>query len=207
MWSAVALTDLMSCQVVPTVKWRFNAPFIRWRPVVLSLVIVGLTLGILSSIRVWQFPEPHYPPDAKTLASRQGFLRQRQAWAKVREYAGPKDRVQSNPDGYAAITPWPATLPYALFADRAIAYANPEYATVFAYRYDWDKNDQQYQIVRNVFSAHPTEQALRTLRDTLKVKVLLVDKFDAVWHTTAIDGSGFYQLVYQEADFKIYVAT
>jgi hypothetical protein len=207
-WSAIALTDLMSCQVITMVKWRFNTRLIRWRPAILSLVIVGLTVGILSSIRLWHFPDPSYrQPDAHTLALHQGFLRQQQAWAKVREYAGPTDRVQSNPDGYATITPWPVTLPYALFADRAIAYANVEYATVFAYRYDRTKNIQQYQLIQQVFSAQPSEQALRKLHDTLKVKVLLVDKFDAVWHTNAIERSGFYQLVYQEADFKIYVAT
>jgi hypothetical protein len=207
-WSAIALTDLMSCQVIPAVKWRFNALFIRWRPAILSLVIVGLTIGILSSVRSWQFPDPSYrQPDAHTLALHQGFLRQQQAWAKVREYAGPTDRVQSNPDGYAMLTPWPATLPYALFADRATAYANVEYASVFAYRYDRTKNIQQYQLIQKVFSAQPPAQALRTIRDTLKIKVLLIDKFDAVWHTNAIERSGFYQLVYQEADFKIYVAT
>ena len=207
-WSAIALTELMNCQTIPTMRWRFNALFMRWRFTILSLVIVGLTLGILSSIRLWQFPDPSYrQPDANTLALHQGFLRQQQAWTKVREYAEPSDRVQSNPDGYATLTPWPATLPYALFADRAIAYANVEYATVYAYRYDRTKNIQQYQLIQNIFSAQPTESALRTLRDTLKVKVLLVDKFDAVWHSTAIESSGFYQLVYQEADFKIYVAT
>jgi hypothetical protein len=207
-WSAIALADLISCQVTPTVKWRFNALFIRWRPAILSMAIVGVTIGILSSVRLWQFPDPSYhQPDANTLALHQGALRQQQAWAKVREYAGPTERVQANPDGYAAVTSWPATLPYALFADRAIAYANPEYTTVFAYRYDRTKNIQQYQLIQNVFSAQPTEQALRTVRDTLKVKVLLVDKFDAVWHTDAIESSGFYQLVYKEADFKIYVAT
>jgi hypothetical protein len=207
-WSAIALTDLISCQTMPVIKWRFNALFIRWRPAILSIVIVGLTIGILSSVRLWQFPDPSYrQPDANTLALHQGFLRQQQAWAKVREYAGPTERVQANPDGYAAVTPWPATLPYALFADRAIAYANPEYTAAFAYRYDRAKNIQQYQLIQNVFSAQPSEQALRTIRDILKVKVLLVDQFDAVWHTEAIERSGFYQLVYKETDFKIYVAT
>jgi hypothetical protein len=172
------------------------------------MAIVGLTIGILSSVRLWQFPDPSYhQPDANTLTLHQGFLRQQHAWAKVREYAGPTERVQANPDGYAAVTPWPATLPYALFADRATAYANPEYTASFAYRYDRAKNIQQYQLIQNVFSAQPSEQTLRTIRDILKVKVLLVDKFDAVWHTETIERSGFYQLVYKEADFKIYVAT
>lgn len=204
-WSAIALTELSSGDSAVLSKWRTRA--VRWRKAVLPLATVGLTIGILSSTRLWQLPDPSYRvPNAHTLALHQGFLRQREAWAKVREYAGPTERVQANPDGYAALTPWPATLPYALFADRATAYANPEYATVFAYRYDKDKRNEQYQLIQNVFSAKPTEDALRRVRDTLKVKVLLVDKFDAVWHSDAIESSGLYQLAFVEDEFKIYVA-
>ncbi|HDN25584.1 MAG TPA: hypothetical protein ENG03_00510 [Thioploca sp.] len=203
-FSAVALTELSSCNEAAISKWRKSA--VRWRQAVLPLAMVGLTIGILGSARLWQFPDPTYrPPDTNTLAQHQGFLRHWQAWKKVREYAGPTERVQANPDGYTTLTPWPATLPYALFADRATAYANPEYATVFAYRYDQVKRDQQYKLIQNVFSAQPTEQAIRTVRDTLKVKVLLVDKFDAVWHSEAIERSGLYDLVYTHPDFKIYV--
>jgi len=58
-----------------------------------------------------------------------------------------------------------------------------------------------------VFSAQPTEQSIRAVRDILKVKVLLVDKFDAVWNNDVIEHSGLYELVYKTIDFKIYVAT
>ncbi|MDM8560423.1 hypothetical protein [Candidatus Parabeggiatoa sp. HSG14] len=205
-WSAIALTELATCSEQKVVKWRQSA--VRLRQVVLLVTTVGLTIGILGFARLWQLPDPTYrAPDANTLALHQGFLRQREAWAKVREYAGPSERVQSNPDGYAALTPWPATLPYALFADRATAFANVEYATVFAYRYDHDQRTEQYRIIQNVFSAQPTEQALHTIRDILKVKVLLVDKFDAVWSIDTIERSGIYDLVYTESDFRIYVAS
>jgi hypothetical protein len=206
-WSAIALTQLSTCHFPAVSKWRKSALLVRWRHAILPLVTVGLTIGILSFARSWQLPDPSYRiPNAQTLAIHQGFLRQREAWAKVREYAGPTERVQSNPDGYKTLTPWPATLPYALFADRATAYANVEYATVFAYRYDKAKNVEQYRLIQNVFSAQPTQEAIRIVRDTLKVKVLLVDKFDAVWHSNAIEHSKLYDLVYVETDFKIYVA-
>jgi len=203
-WSAIALTELSSGDSVMLSKWRTHA--VRWRKAVLPLAMVGLTIGIFSSARLWQLFEPsHRVPNAHTLAVHQAFLRQVEAWAKVREYAGPTERVQANPDGYAALTPWPATIPYMLFADRATAYANPQFAMAFAYRYDKDKRNEQYKLIQNVFSAKPTEDALRRVRDTLKVKVLLVDKFDAVWHSDAIESSGLYQLVFMEDDFKIYV--
>lgn len=207
-WSAIAFTELATGHFSSVMaKWRPQVLLVRWRLAVLPVTVVGLTIGILSTVWIWRLPDPSYaPPPPDVLALHQGFLRQREAWAKVREYAGPTDRVQANPDGYATLTPWPATLPYALFADRATAYANVEYATVFAYRYDQEKNKRQYQLVQSIFSAHPTVEALRKVRDTLKVKVLLVDKFDAVWQTDNIERSGIYNLVYKQADFKIYVA-
>jgi hypothetical protein len=203
-WSAIALTKLSTPDSVSKWQPRFLSP--RWQPMILSLVIVGLTIGILSSLRLWRWPNPsHYPPPSEVLAQHQGFFQQRLAWASVREYAGPTDKVQSNPDGYAHLTPWPATLPYALFADRATTYANREYATVFAYRYDSKEREQQYRLIKNVFSAQPTKQAIGYLHDVLKVKVLLVDKFDPVWHSTAIEASKFYDLVEVSSHYKIYV--
>lgn len=206
-WSAVALTELSTCHFSAVTKWRSNTWLVRWKSALLPITVTGLTVGILSSLRIWSLPDPSYlspPPDV--VALRQGFFRQQYAWAKVREYAGPHDRVQANPDGYAMLTPWPATLPYALFADRSTAYANVEYTTVFAHRYDPKQNLQQYQLVQNIFSAHPSKEALQKVRDQLKVKVLLVDKFDAVWSSDAIEQSEFYQLVYKNAYFKVFVA-
>ena len=73
-------------------------------------------------------------------------------------------------------------------------------------RYEQEKNKQPYQLVQTIFSAHLTVEALRKIRDTLKFNILLIDKFDAVWQTDSIEHSGIYNLVHQEADFKIYVA-
>jgi len=199
-WSAVALTELASAQ-------RPRTLFIRWQKAVLPMTVIGLTIGCLSTLWTWRLPSPHprFPPPPELLAAYQGFFRQQAAWAKVREYAGPFDRVQANPDGYAILAA--CTLPYALFADRSTAYTSVEYTTAFAYRYDQTQNAQQYQLIQNIFSAHPRPESLRKLRDQLQVKVLLIDKFDAVWPTTVLEQSGIYRLVYREADFKILVAT
>jgi len=203
-WSAIVLTQLLTPAAIAQWRPRFFSP--RWQPMIFSFVIIGLTIGILSSLRLWRWPDPgHFPPPYEVLAQHQGFFQQRQAWAKVRQYAGPQDRVQANPEGYASLTPWPATLPYALFADRATAYANLEYATVFAYRYNPQDRAKQSRLIQNVFSAQPTKQAIGYLHDVLAVKVLLVDKFDAVWHSTAIENSKFYHLVEANNDYKIYL--
>ena len=206
-WSAIAFTELSTCHFSAVTKWRSNAWLVRWKSALLPITVVGLTVGILSFLRIWSLPDPSYfPPPPEVITLHQGFFRQYYAWEKVREYARPHDRVQANPDGYASLTPWPATLPYALFADRSTAYANVEYATVFAHRYDQEQNLQQYQLIQNIFSEHPTQEALQKIRDQLKVKVLLIDKTDAVWPLDTIEKSGLYRLVYVNAYFKILVA-
>jgi len=204
-WAAVALTELLAGQQQ---HWRPRSLLVRFRAALLPITVMGLTLGGLSTLRVWHLPDPSYaPPPPEKLALHQGFLRQHRAWEKVRDYVAPNERVQVNPEGYADLTPWPATLPYSLFADRAIAYANIEYATVFAYRYDPQLNTQQYQWVKSVFSAHPPLDSLQKMHDTLKVKALLIDKFDPIWaHSHLLENGEFYQLAYQEEDFKIYLA-
>jgi hypothetical protein len=204
-WSAVAFSEL--AYHGDASKWRPRSILIRLRWAIQPITMIGLTIGILSTIRVWQLPEPIYTaPSPEVLARHRGFYRQIHAWAKVREYTAPTDKVQANPDGYADITTWPATLPYALLADRSTAYANVEFVTAYAYRYDRTQNQQQYQLVQNIFSAHPSVDSLRQARDRLKVKAILIDQFDAAWQTDIIEKSGIYRLSYQEADFKIYLA-
>lgn len=206
-WAAVGLADLLDGQFAEKPHWRLHRWLSRWQLGLVSFVMMGIMLGFLSTLRVFQLPDPvNMPPNAEELAMRQGFLRQRAAWAKVREYVAEDELVQANPDGYSALTPWPATLPYALFADRATAYANVEYATVFAYRYDAEQNRATYAFMQNVFSNTPRVESLQRLRDVFKVKAILVDQFDPVWHSDAIEQSGVYRLAYAAETFKIYIA-
>lgn len=228
-WSAIGLTELFGQKKCITKEHLNNCAttgycnnlVMRWqntfnnhllmgggRDTLLILLTVALTIGILSSFYLYRLPDPSYQlPDKQRLAIHKAFLKHSEAWTKVRKYAEPTELVQANPDGYASLTPWPTTLPQMLFADRPIAYANPEYAPIFAFRYDKNKQNEQYKLVQNIFSAQPTGEALQYIYNTLKVKVLLVDKFDAVWNSDAIENSGLYQRVYIEDDYKIYVAT
>lgn len=206
-WAAVGLADLLDGQFAQKPHWRLHRWLTRGQLALVSLVMMGVMLGLLGTLRIFQLPDPINPPrSAEELAARQGFLHQREAWAKVREYVAEDELVQANPDGYLLLTPWPATLPYALFADRSTAYANVEYSTVFAYRYDAEQNRATYALMQNVFSATPQAESLQRLRDVFKVKAILVDQFDPVWHSNAIEQSGIYQLAHGEETFKIYLA-
>ena len=207
-WAAVILSDVFAYQKNRLFNNYYGSSLLSWlRPGLLVFAMFALSIGLMSTVKIARFPIPQQIDPAE-LAQRQGFLRQYTAWQRVRELTPPAARVQVNPDGYLQLTPWPATLPYALFADRKIAYANVEYATVFAYRYDAEQNAQQYRLVQNIFSAEPHQDNLYTLRDRLKVHTLLIDQFDPVWdYRERIAESGAYRLAYAADDFQIYVAT
>lgn len=201
-WSAIALTELSTGGE----RWRGWARSPRVRKTLSILATVGLTLGIFITLRVFHPPTPGYePPSAEELALRRGFLEQRAVWAKVRELTGPTDLVQANPDGYLDLTPWPATLPYALFADRPTAYANREYATVFAYRYDPDVNEQQRARARELFSAHASPETIRYFHSILKVKAIVVDALDPAWHSDALAQSGLYRVAFESPRARIFL--
>jgi hypothetical protein len=134
------------------------------------------------------------------------FASQCAIWARVREHARPDELVQSNPDGYASVSSYAANLPWAVFSDRRSPYACPEGASVFAYGYDPIEQDQQYVLMQEVFSAEASPQAIRFVHDTLRVKVLLIDREDDAWATTHLEDSGLYRIVYRDADHRIYRA-
>ncbi len=139
------------------------------------------------------------PPDAQ-----RRFARQAEIWAKVREFCGPDELVQSNPDGYPEMMFQTVNIPLPLFADRRAAYASWECATVFAYGYSAEENAQQYELFQEVFSNAATIESIRRVHDELKVKVLLVEVVDGAWTSRAFEDSGRYHLEYQDRDFKIY---
>lgn len=208
MWAAVAFSELFALRQTSALREYIGASlWQRIQPGIIFIVVLYLSVGWLTLINVTNWPIPLHQPRAEELIQRRGFLRQQVAWQKVRELTPPTARVQVNPDGYRALTSWPATLPYALFADRKIAYANVEYATVFAYRYDAKTNKKQYQLIQNVFSANPQPENLYALRDQLKIQALLIDHLDPVWNSDVIKTNGAYRLAYEETDFRIYLAT
>lgn len=203
-WAAVGIADFVDKATVQKNTWRLQRILHAGQPVIFALMIIWITIGLLATGRLYHLPNTHVSDTE--LAVHQGFLKQHAAWKKVREFVKPDELVQVNPDGYLTLTPWAATLPYALFADRSIAYANVEYATVFAYRYDPKQNQAAYELMKNIFSATPHLEAVRKLRDVFKVKAILVDKFDPVWSSDVIEKTGIYQIVHRDADIRIYLS-
>lgn len=205
-WAAVALADLPRVFM----QWRSGSLMLHARPVVIPLIWIGITVGMAASFYVWVWPQPHplyRSPSKKDLTWHRDFFRQREAWAAVRRYTGPNDLVQNNPDTYATVvTPWPAPAPVSLFADRPVAYTDPESVNVFAHSYSKAQKSAQEKAVHALFVTQPEPAALLYARDTLRIKALLVDLRDPVWHSQAIEHSGIYRLVEETQQFKVYLA-
>ncbi|OUD14148.1 hypothetical protein [Thioflexithrix psekupsensis] len=206
-WAGVGLSDLLDSQLARVGGWRGLSLVIRGQCLLVAVTMLGVMLGALATLHVYRLPDPARSTlSEREWQERRSFLLHAKVWEKVREWVGPNELVQVNPDGYHTLTPWPATLPYALFADRAVAYANVEYSTVFAYRYDAAQNRQTYALMQEIFSAQTSREALMRLRDVFKVKAILVDWLDPAWHGSAIAESGIYREVYADDHFRIFVA-
>lgn len=205
-WAAVGLTYLSSTQSLQ--NWRYG--WIKhYQDTLIAPSVYGLLLiGILSFIKIWQFPNPYYygSISSEKLSLHQSFMKQHEVWQHVQKLTERNERVQMNPDGYAELTPWAAVLPYMLFANRDVAYANPEYASNFAYRYNKQVNRQQYEQIRQVFQGNVTSNALLYLRDTLKIALLVVDSHDPLWNSNFLETSNSYKLIYGDNFCKLYRA-
>lgn len=176
-----------------------------------ALGLAGLMLGLMAgpyrdALNTYLLKRPLPQLVETQVELRRGFLRQERAWELVRRYAGPTNIVQSNPDAYGALTPWPVNLPYMLFADRTSAVATPNTARVFAFRSDPDERARAISIVRAVFQGRPEHDAFEALRRSLGVDVVLVDRRDPVFNTSLLDDSPVWRRVHRDEDFSIYAA-
>ena len=205
-WAAVALADLQH----HLSHWHGKEILRSMRPAIIPFIWVGITIGMLASFRAWHLPQPNPGQgshDQEQLVLHQDFFHQREAWAALRRHTDPGDLVQDNPINYAkVVTLWPAPAPVALFGDRPVAYSDPETAKFFAHPYDKVQNANQYTAINALYEAHPKPAILAYARDTLKIKALLVEPRDRVWHSKAIENSGIYRLIEATERFKIYLA-
>ena len=209
LWAAVGLAELPN--QLNRMNWRADALVVRYHKMVVPLSCVGLTLGLLSSGYIWVFPKPHHrhnPPSSAQLMGHQNFFKLRQPWNAVLNYTQPNDLVQSNPDSYSSrvLTRWSAPAAMVLFGDRAMAYAEPESVQTFAHSYNKAQKAAQYKAVQAIFSANPNLQDLLYARDTLKIKALIVEKYDPVWNSQIIEQSGVYKIAERSDYYRIYLA-
>jgi hypothetical protein len=205
-WTAATLAELACGPAF--LRWSSSFFFRRWQYIISMVGCVGLICGLVcGAVRYWEYYPLGKNDCSTTITLHRRFAQQPWIWARVREYCGPRDLVQSNPDGYEAVTRWPIDLPFVLLADRPAALASPHAAMYLATGYSRDDIDQHYKKVKDVFSESPNLDSIRFLHGVLGVKVVVVDPGDGVWKSDAIERSGLYKIMYHGADAKIYLSS
>jgi hypothetical protein len=202
-WAAAALADIPCLAGEALDRWRKRAILVRGRAHIFPLAIGLLALSILSTAHLVGYPIPPSPEDMNL---HRQFAQQAEIWAIVRSYTKPTDLVQSNPDGFADLPPYPCNLPYHLFADRPSAYGCFGSAFVYAFRHSADDNYAQYHLVEDVFSANPSPASIHAMHDRIGVKAIVVIRADPVWSSNAITESGLYRRVAGNHEYKIFLA-
>lgn len=205
-WAAIMMSDFIYARHPIESQWRFSTILFPRRHWISMTTGILLTIGLLSFINIYHLPVPNHPVDQHTLNVRQRFRLQKEAWEIVRYHVKPDEIVQSNPDGYKELTSWPANIPFALFADRRIAFSSPEFVYAYAHNFDADLRNRQYKLIQNIFSKQPEIESIYKIKNELNIKALLIDQFDDVWNSTQIEDSGIYKKIHSDEHFKIYIA-
>jgi hypothetical protein len=203
-WAAAALVELTIPGPIPP-AWNPRSLFVRWRPLTVPLAWGVLILGLISTVLfyhtpLWRGIKPHQ------LAARHDLLLQQRAWRDVRRFAGPADLVQANPDGFIVIGVQPGQLTQALFSNRATAYGGLNGVRTFAYGYDPMQRQDDYLVLHRIFAGQPRPLDIPYLHDVLGVKVVLVNRIDNLWASSALQRSSLYRLALQRPYYRIYVA-
>jgi hypothetical protein len=141
----------------------------------------------------------------RQLAARHDLLLQQRAWRDVRRFARPADLVQANPDGFIVIGVQPGQLTQALFSNRATAYGGLNGVRTFAYAYDPGQRKEDYLRMQRIFAGRSRASDISYLHDVLLVKVVLVNRIDGAWNSTALQKSGLYRLALKRPFYRVYI--
>lgn len=108
------------------------------------------------------------------------FARDPAMWEGVRALVGPKERLASNPDRLAELTPWPINASWALLARRRSCYGGDEMALAFAPLTKEDR-EQATALFERVFSGSGTAQDMEALRTQFGCQWALVTAQDGAF--------------------------
>ena len=204
-FAAVAIADLLNPRT--NAGARYLTRWIPPRAVSIPIALALLTLGLFSTGAWVGIPRPQADQTAEQLQMHEAFAHQQDAWRAVRHWTKKNDLVQANPNAFSKLPPWSISLPFHLFADRSCAYSCEGTGKTYAFRYSWEENTRQGELVASIFSANPKRSAIQKVRQDLNVKALLVTPADPVWKSQAIEKSGVYRLAAATADYRVFVAT
>lgn len=128
-------------------------------------------------------------------------------WQAVRRHAGPDDRVASNPQLEAGLTPWPVNISWALLADRPSCFAGREMALAFA-ALPGPRRDEIDALFRRAFDGFGTPTDIDAIARDFGCRVVLITARDGAWLRDPFAASPHYRLAdAMPGAWRIYVAS
>ena len=124
-------------------------------------------------------------------------------WKRVREYAGPTERVANNPMSLARMTAWPVNIGWSLLADRRSCYATWELTQVYTSMPHDRLREIDRQFIR-VFAGEGTADDVREMATKHDCSVVVVTPEDGAWSRDPFANGGVYELVDEKPDWRIY---
>jgi hypothetical protein len=127
-------------------------------------------------------------------------------WDAVRRYAGPAERIASNPQFMAEMTPWPINISWALLSNRASCFAGPGLVQPFSSLSQERLAAIEAQFQR-VFDGRGNTDDARDLAVRFQCRVVVLTPQDGAWRNDPFASSGLYALVEEKPDgWRIYRA-
>jgi hypothetical protein len=133
------------------------------------------------------------------------FAQSSELWAAVRRYASPTARVINNPLFLDDLTPWPANISWALFANRNSCFAGNELAIGFAPLSARQRAAVNAQFVR-VFAGQAIPDDVHELAVKYGCEVAVVVRSDKAWENDPFASNSEYRLAETREDrWRIYI--
>jgi hypothetical protein len=149
--------------------------------------LVALALGLVDGLL-----DLHGYATAGGAVSRD-FATDAAMWQAVRRHAGPEDRVASNPQLEAGLTPWPVNISWALLGDRRSCFAGREMALAFA-ALPAPRRDAIDERFRRIFAGFASPADIEALFRDYGCRVVLVTARDGAWLRDPFAASADYRL-------------
>jgi len=169
------------------------------RGLIAATASIGLILGIPGTISMIQY---NFTGSENT--DGRIFAEAPELWAAVRRYASPTARVANNPLFLEDVTPWPANISWALFADRSSCFAGRELALAFAPLSPDRREAIDAQFIR-VFAGKGTPDDVGDMARKYGCDVVVVVPQDKAWEDDPFALSPDYRLAESRAGrWRIY---
>jgi hypothetical protein len=135
-------------------------------------------------------------------ASSKAFAATPELWQAVRRIAAPDERIANNPLFFAAMTPWPANISWALLSNRRSCYAGDAFTPLTALSpAEGDRLSSQFT---RVFAGVPEPRDIEDMARLYRCDVVVVTPDDGAWKNDPFASGPFYRLSESGATWRIY---